>query len=119
VTDLIIKIKTYVYTYVGLFSSKLKLINSSTQLSRVNQDTCSDACLTFLWQALFTASNFGERYFTATNKNSVVDTSPPPIYSNLNFRCNTSTNKRHRLHNRTITWLQQLGHTFDLVLHWF
>lgn len=51
--DLMIKIKTYVYTYGGLFSSKLKLINSRIQLFRVNQDTFSKACLVCLWQLQF------------------------------------------------------------------
>lgn len=75
--DLMIKIKTYVYTYVGLFSSKLQLINSRIQLSWVNRDIFSRACRICL---LFTIPNFWRTIFTVTKRNSHVDTAPRSIF---------------------------------------
>lgn len=92
--DLMIKIKTYVYTYVGLFSSKLQLINSRIQPSWVNRDIFSGACRICL---LFTIPNFWRTIFTVTKRNSHVDKAQRPIFSNPNFE--RSTTKRDGPHD--------------------
>lgn len=71
--NLMIKIKTYVYTYGGLFSSKLQVINSKIQLSGVNPPHVAKHALSVYDWPYLQFPTFGKCYLTANKRNSNVD----------------------------------------------